>query len=73
MIRFNKENIKITCKRPFHRVAIAYSCSRNTAKKYVGWAVAVAKYPDRLFSGDSWICFEDYRDFRMWKRQQRRT
>ena len=67
MIKFDKKaNIKLTCKRPFHRVAIAYCCSRNTAKKYIGWAVAYGKY-----SMHSWICFEDYRDFRTWKRQEK--
>lgn len=72
MIRFDKKaNVKITCKRPFHRVALAYNCSRNTAKKYIGWAVCFSKYPDRLFSVNPWICFEDYRDFRTWKRQQK--
>lgn len=69
MTRFDKkENVKITCKRPFHRVAVAYGCSRNTAKKYIGWAVAFGKY-QKIYN--SWICFEDYRDFRTWKRQQK--
>lgn len=72
MIKFNKkENINITCKRPFHRVAVAYRCSRNTAKKYIGWAVAFCKYPCSNNSFMGWICFEDYRDFRTWKRQQK--
>ena len=68
MIKFDKKNnIKITCKRPFHRIAICLGCSRNTAKKYVGWAVAFCKY--NLHKG--WMCFEDYRDFRTWKRLQK--
>lgn len=71
MVKFDKNSIVYTSKRPFHRVAVAYGCSRNTAKKYIGWAVCFSKYPDRLFIGDSWICFEDYRDFRTWKRQQK--
>lgn len=72
MIRFDKKaNVKITCKRPFHRVAIAYCCSRNTAKKYIGWAVAFGKYQQLGLTYNGWICFEDYRDFRTWKRQQK--
>lgn len=73
MVRFDKEkNLLYTSKRPFHRVAIAYCCSRNTAKKYIGWAVAVTRCIDngKLYNG--WICFEDYRDFRTWKRQQKK-
>lgn len=78
MNKFNKkENVRITCRRPFHRVAIAYCCSRNTAKKYIGWAVAVTKCITSEKSSNSvilkkgWICFEDYRDFRTWKRQEK--
>lgn len=78
MVRFDKDkNLVYTSKRPFHRVAVAYSCSRNTAKKYIGWAVVVTKCItcDKLSNSvmlkKGWICFEDYRDFRTWKRQQK--
>ena len=71
MVRFDKKNnIKVTCKRPFHRVAICKGCSRNTAKKYIGWAVAFTPYDSLQFNrGKEWICFENYLDYRLWRKQ----
>lgn len=67
MVKFDTNNIVFTCKRNFHRVAIAKYCSRNTAKKYIRWAVAITKYS----IPNCWLCFEDYRDYRIWKKENR--
>lgn len=69
MLKFDKDkNIQYTSKRPFHRVAIAYLCSRNTAKKYLKWGIAFTRYPCSNNSYNGWIVFENYQDYRNWKK-----